>query len=123
MATENSLVSITYEAAGDLSANQYHFVKALDTGRVDVCGNGEGAVGIQQNDPAAAGRATAVAISGRSKVVYGGTIDEDDLIASDSTGRAVPAASTDTILGMRGRAGVVGDIGDIQLMLGGAKQA
>ena len=123
MATESTLQSVTYQAGSDLSANQYHFVTMADDNQVDATGDGGLAVGVQQNDPAAAGRACVVAITGRSKVVYGDTIDEDDIVSSDSTGRAVPSASGDYILGQAGKAGVVGDIGDIQLMLSGAKKA
>lgn len=106
MATENIQASVALEASTDLSARQYHFMK-LSSGQLALCGAGQDAIGVLQDDPAAAGRAGNVAMLGIVKVKIGGTVTIDGDVASDSTGRAVDAASGDHILGKALEGGTV----------------
>lgn len=99
MATNDNLQVISLEAGADLSAKQYYFVTVAADGQVDPTGDGLAADGVVQNDPAAAGRAATVGVSGRTKVVAGGVVTAGDEVASDTSGRAVTAATGDIILG------------------------
>ena len=98
MATENVQSSITLASAADLSSSQYCFVK-LSAGLAALCGAGEDAIGVLQNDPAAAARAAEIADGGIVKVKVGAVVAQDANVASDSTGRAVTAVSGDYMLG------------------------
>ena len=100
MATKNALHTISVEAGQDLSANQYYFVAMASDGQVDPAGDGALALGVLQDDPAAAGRAASVAIGGQTKVVAGGAITAGDQVASDANGKAVTAATGDNVLGI-----------------------
>lgn len=100
MAYENHLENITMVAGADLSALQYRFVTMASDGQIDPTGTGLGADGVLQNDPAAAGRAATVAISGVSKVEAGGAITKGANVSSDSTGRAITATSGHRVLGV-----------------------
>lgn len=99
MARDEATTCITLEAGQDLSAKQYFFVSMSSDGQVDPTGDGANAIGVLQNDPAAAGRAAEVAVSGRTMVKAGGTITAGADIASDAAGEAVVAATGDQILG------------------------
>lgn len=99
MAVEEGVRSITLPASGDLSSSQYFFGAVNTSGQVAACGDGAKADGVIYNDPAAAGRATQLAIAGRVKVVAGGAVTVGDDISSDSSGRAVPVVSGDFTLG------------------------
>lgn len=96
--TENQ-ICVTLEAGQDLSAKQFFFVSVSADGQVDPTGDGAYAVGVVQNDPAAAGRAAEVAIAGITKVSCGGAVTRGGPVASDAAGEAVNAASGDVILG------------------------
>jgi hypothetical protein len=98
MATESVQNSISLEAATSLASYQYCFVK-LSAGQAALCGAGQDAIGVLQNDPAAANRAAEIAVGVISKVKIGGMVTQDGNVASDSTGRAVDATSGDYILG------------------------
>lgn len=110
MAYTNNQVCVTLEAGQDLSAKQFFFVAVASDGQVDPAGDGAFAQGVLQNDPAAAGRAAEVAISGITKVVCGGTVAAAATVASDANGEAVTAASGDIILGTALEAGTDGSI-------------
>lgn len=110
MAFENKLDCITLEAGQDLSAKQFFFVTVASDGQVDPTGDGGVAVGVLQNDPAAAGRAATIGINGVTKVSVGASITAGAAVASDSAGEATPAVSGDQILGIALAAGDDGDI-------------
>jgi len=99
MAYKNNQVCISLEAGQDLSAKQYFFVSVASDGQVDPTGDGAAAVGVLQNDPAAAGRAAEICIGGVTKVSAGGTIAAGAAVASDAAGEAVTATTGDVILG------------------------
>lgn len=113
MATEIALRTISKEAAADLSATPYRFVTINASGQVAIAGAGAKADGVLQNDPAAQGRAAAVAIGGQTKIVLGGTVAAGAQVASDATGRAVTAATGNHILGTCTEGGTVGVMGSI----------
>jgi hypothetical protein len=95
MATENRLQTITLVAAADLSAEQFTHIEA---GAVQA-GAGEKAVGILQNKPTS-GQSATIAIAGSiSKVVAGAAVSAGAQVASDATGRAVTATTSDVVTG------------------------
>lgn len=111
MAVEESVVSITIEAGGDLSAGQYKFVTLASDGQVDLTASAGGAaLGVLQNAPAAAGEPAQVAIAGRVKVTAGGTITAGDKVQSDASGDALLAATGDHVLGYAAESAVDGDV-------------
>lgn len=89
-----------YEAAGDISAEQYTFFKRGANDTVVQSGAGEAAVGVLWNDPAVAGRMAVVITGGEPNVYAGGAITVGDEIASDANGNAVTAASTNIVVGI-----------------------
>ena len=115
MATDQSVIKVTYPAAADLSAKQYFFMQVDSNGRVNSAGDGEVVNGVLYNDPAAIDRAAEVAISGRVKVIAGGTVTAGTLGASDSAGEAVAKATGDIAAGMFITGGANGDIVEMQL--------
>ena len=110
MAHEESAVMITLRAGGDLSANQFKFVKVNASGLAVACGAGEAAVGVLQDDPRAAGRPALVAIGGVVKTKAEGTIAAGADVASDADGGAVAATTGQIVLGTAITGGVSGDI-------------
>lgn len=110
MAYNNSQVCISLEAGQDLSAKQFFFVSVSSDGQIDPTGDGAAAVGVLQNDPAAAGRAAEVCIGGVTKVSAGGTIAAGAAVASDAAGEAVTAATGDVVLGIALEGASDGDI-------------
>lgn len=108
MAFSEGLKTISGEAAADLSAKQYRFVKMDTAGQYNVAGDGGEIDGISQNDPDAQGKALTVGTDGISKLEAGGTVAIGDYISSDSVGRGVVAASADFIGGQAKTAATVG---------------
>ena len=99
MASEERVTTLSLPAAADHSSNQYKFGAVNTSGQVAVCGDGAKADGVIYNNPAAAGRATTLAIGGRVKVMAGGAVTVGDDLSSDASGRAVPVVSGDFTLG------------------------
>ena len=121
MATQNVGQVITGIAGADLSTAQYKFVKLAADGEYDLAGNGAQAEGVAQNDPAAQGRALAVATAGIVKVVVGtGGLTAGDDVASGAAGVAITAASGDAILGVALDDATVGTVGRVLLNKGAA---
>jgi len=110
MAVNNNQTCVPFEAGADLSTKQYRFVSIASDGQVDPTGDGLLAVGVLQNDPAAAGRAAEVAISGIVKVEAGGTIAAGGSVSSGADGVAVATASGDVPLGTAVDGGASGAI-------------
>lgn len=86
------------EAAGDLSAAQYKFVKLDSNGQVAVCtGVTDKPIGILQDKPAAAGRVAQVMLYGVSKVQGDANLAKGDQIGTSVDGQAaayVPGTDT-----------------------------
>ena len=100
MATYQNQEVITLVSAGDLSADQFHFLTVDATGKVAVSGNGDDSVGVLLNDPNGADQAAQVAISGKTRVEAGGGITAGANVASNASGQAVVATASDAILGI-----------------------
>jgi len=110
MAYYDNQKCVSFEAGSDLSSNQFQFVDVSADGQVDLSGDGAYAIGILQNEPAAAGRAAEVAINGKTQVKCGGTVTAGGPVASDASGQAVDATSGDVILGEAMEAGASGEV-------------
>lgn len=118
MATQQVLTEITLPANADLSTKQYFFVKLTNssgTGRVALAGDGEFAIGVLQNKPAAAGDTAKVAISGIAKVEAGGVITAGNPVAVDASGNAVAASSGDIVVAVAVNSAVDGDVVEVLL--------
>lgn len=106
MATEEALRSITLTADSSLavftgvpgqpgsaspnSGKQYRFVKITGTRQAGLCTAATDIVcGINQGKPQNAGNGFQCGFSGVSKVTAGAAVSAGDLVAPDSTGRAV----------------------------------
>ena len=119
MAVMQSRDTRSFVAGEDLSAKQFKFVTLESDGQVDVADSaGENCIGILLNAPAA-GAAATVAISGKVMVESGGTIAAGAAVATDASGDAVTAASTNIIMGYALEAAVDGQVMAIELIQGG----
>ena len=121
MATEQQLIpDQAFEASGDLSSDQFHAVFIDGDGRITtVSSTTQHIDGILQDKPSAAGRAGAIRKIGKSKVMLGGTVNEGDTLAADTSGHAVAidlAAITDRwLIGTSLTNGISGEIGTADL--------
>lgn len=90
-------LKITLEAAADLSAKQYYFVKVDSNGKADVCSAvTDVPVGVLQNKPTA-GFAAEIVTVGVSKVSSDAALTEGMLIGTSADGQAgqkVPGTNT-----------------------------
>lgn len=88
----------TYLAGADLSAAQFRFVE-FTSGNVTRCNAaGERALGVLQNNPKS-GAAADVVLTGITKVVASAAIAQGALITTTNDGKAVTAASGNTVNG------------------------
>lgn len=79
MSTENRVLDLSYEAAEDLSNDQYRIV-VLASGKVQRPDSGtEVGLGVLQNAPGS-GEAASVRVIGVSKIVFGETVAENEWI-------------------------------------------
>lgn len=102
MATASAIVPpITLLAAGDLSSAQYRF-GVLSSGNVAQSGVGASndPIGVIQNAPDAAGKATTVRVLGESLCVAGAAITVGAKVTSDANGKAVTATTGDHVAGI-----------------------
>jgi len=93
----NYSVKVSLVAGGDLSAQQYKFVKLNSSGQVVVCAAiTDRPIGVLQNDPTS-GKVAQVLVSGGTKLVLGGTVAAAASvgITSAGAGKAI-VAGTDT---------------------------
>jgi len=83
----NYSVKVTLEAAADLSALQYTFVKLDSSGKAAaVSATSDTAIGILQNDPTS-GQEAEVLVVGGSKLVAGGAVTEGALVGTSAAGK------------------------------------
>lgn len=109
MATDQSGLDLSGVVAGaDLSSKMYCFVKVNSSGNIVLCGDGEAAVGILQNDPAS-GEVCAVRYVGVTPVVLGSQANAGAVLASDDQGRGVAASGSDAQLGVLLAGGATGE--------------
>lgn len=99
MATENKILDLSFEAAEDLSNNQYRFV-VLASGKVRrPNAQDEIPFGILQNAPAS-GEAAAVRRMGISKLEAGAALTENTFVRleyndADDAGKGVPLVTNE----------------------------
>ena len=119
MAVMQSRDTRSFVAGESLAAAQFKFVTLESDGQVDLADSaGENCIGVLLNNPAAAAAAT-VAVSGKVMVTSGGTIAAGAAVATDASGDAVTAASTNIIMGYALEAAVDGQVMAIELIQGG----
>ena len=99
MSTYNTRCALTFEAAGDLSANQFYLVVVDGNGQVAVAGDGADAIGVLYDKPSAQGNAAQVRIGEVVQVAAGAAVSIGANVASDATGRAVTATTGEQIVG------------------------
>lgn len=111
--------TFTLPANADLSASQYCAVDVNSSGNAVVAGAGGGIVGVLQNNPAAAGRASEIQMGGVTPMKMGGTVAKGDYVKADASGRAVTASGADiaagTVIGRCIVAGGTNEIGSVML--------
>jgi hypothetical protein len=123
MAVENLAKTISYPVSESMANQQYRFMTLESGGQVHHSSDGGDAIGILQDDPAAADRAGNVMVGyGESKVEAGGVCTLGGYAASDALGRAVDAVSGDIILGWFSReaAAAAGEIITVLFQKGAA---
>jgi len=114
MAFTENMSTRTYISGAAIA--QFTFVAGpASDGQIDPCGDGARAVGVALMAAAGAGEAVTVAYDGRVTVKAAGTIARGGAVASDASGEAVAAASTDVILGYALEAGVDNQIITVEL--------
>lgn len=103
MSTSEALVTVTLEAGADLSAKQFYAVKINTSSKAVLAAAGEVAIGILQNKPTS-GQSASIAISGKSKAVFGASATVGGPVASDASGKLVNATKASTNTGDAGGA-------------------
>ncbi len=89
----------TLEASADLSANQHHMGAIDGNSEIVIAGASVAIAGVIQNKPNAQGAATTMMRNGISKIVAGAAVPAGVAIASNASGRAVQAVSTNFVIG------------------------
>lgn len=116
MAFSQALQCLSIPVSADMTNKQFYIVKGSTTS-VTLCTAGVQPIGVCVDTPAASGRPGNIAISGVCKVVAGAAITAGAYVASDSSGKAVTAASADFALGIaRSAAAADGDVISVLLM-------
>lgn len=123
MATMQSRDTRTFVAGEDLSTAQFKFVTLEADGQVDLADSaGENCLGVLLVEGEAA-RAVTVVMTGSVMVEAGGTVTNGGAVATDATGRAVDATTSDIIMGYAREAGVVNQVIEMELIQGGNASA
>lgn len=120
MATQNPTLLPGYRAAGDLSANQYRFMKmTANPFEATVCAAvTDKTIGVLQNNPKTAGEDCAIANGGTTKVVAAAAIALGASVAPAADGRAQTAVTTQYPAGKALQAaGAAGEIIEIEMSL------
>ena len=87
----------TFEAAGDLSAKQYHLVKLDADGKVViVAATSDTPVGVLQNTPTS-GEAATVVVCGVTKISADAAINEGALLKTSADGQATTCTPDNAI--------------------------
>lgn len=90
------IADLTFSASGDMSSNQYKFMKMASTAKRVLLANGAsnpGPIGILQNDPLS-GEPASVKVWGTTQVWFSGSanVSYGDFLVSGSAGGAEKAA-------------------------------
>ena len=121
MSKQEAVVTISIPANGSLASDQFKFVKVNSSGKaLLVAASTDVTVGVLQDNPNAADLPAAVAISGRVKVVAGGTVASGGRGMAGATGLAVAATgSGNRVVGVALVGGVSGDLIEVLLYQSG----
>lgn len=107
------------EAAADLSAHQYKFVKVDATGKAALCLDNENAIGILQNKPTA-GQSAAIKKEGPSKFVGAAALAAGTKVGCNATGQGKAAVVGSHVIGtVLVDPGAAGQIGTMTLQFMG----
>ncbi len=117
MAKMSNLITETFEAGGDLSADQYKFVLQAADSQVDLVGvlGTVQATGVLLNNPSAQGQAATVAVGGVPKVKAAVTLAPGDKISSDAAGLALVSIATYHVLGICENDAAAGELAEVRL--------
>lgn len=103
MAREANLEVLSFDAAGDLSLQQYKLVELDGNGRVAVANAAtDNVLGVLLNNPAALGRAAEVGMltGGKLKAFAGAAVAIGAVLSIDATGRLVTGVATNRRVGL-----------------------
>lgn len=117
MATYANAINATYTAGSAVS--QHRFVTLAADGKVDHSTNGADGRGVSVTSAAADGDVIAVQEFGRALVEAGGSITVGDMVAADTNGVAITAATSDIRRGQALETAVSGQIFAVKLIDGG----
>jgi len=109
MAVEELIYNTSVIAGIDLSAKQFYCVKLNASGQMILSGAGENALGILQDKPTS-GQVGAVCCLGKSMAIYGASVTAGQNLASDASGKLVPATGSDAVVAVAAESGSSGDI-------------
>jgi len=98
-----------HAAGADLSANQFKAVKFDANGDIVLCGAGERAVGILQNDPVS-GEAAEIEESGYAKMIYGANVTPGQQLMSTAAGLLIPATSGNVVVAVAKHGGALNQV-------------
>lgn len=92
---------------------------AADAAALQAAAATDAILGVHGSLDAATGDVTDFVVSGYATVEYGGTVTRGAALTSDAQGRAIVATATgQRIVGFAVLAGVVGDLGTVDVRLG-----
>ncbi|NMC09524.1 MAG: hypothetical protein GYA39_00875 [Methanothrix sp.] len=109
MAVEELIYNTSVIAGIDLSAKQFYCVKLNASGQMILSGAGENALGILQDKPTS-GQVGAVCCLGKSMAIYGASVTAGQNLASDASGKLVPATGSDAVVAVAAESGSDGEI-------------
>ena len=97
MAYQIPVLDINLEAAADLSAKQFHFVKVSAANKVDVCtAITDAPIGVLQNKPTS-GQAANIRVLGISKLSANAAISAGAILGSSTDSQAQTAVATNVV--------------------------
>lgn len=117
MALMEKIVAISFEAGGDLSADQWKFVTVAADTQVDLHASaGAMPTGVLLNNPDAAGKAAEVAVGGVIKIEASAVIAAGADVTTTAAGLAAVATTGNAIVGqcLKG-AGAAGELAEVLL--------
>ncbi len=117
MAVSNQKVfSLTYEAAGDLTARQYHVVALSGTKTIQLATSAttHGLLGVLLDKPNT-GEFAAVVHLGSTKAVAGGNVTAGVPVTVNSVGRVVNASSGNYVIGRALEAGADAEVIEVMV--------
>lgn len=112
------------KAGADLSGSQFLIVKsntAVEDGMVLASAATDEFIGVSMDKPASGewGAVAMMSKGGKAPVRYGGTVARGDKLTSNASGQAIATTTAgNKVLGLAVKAGVSGDIGEVDLGAG-----